>query len=53
MYKVTEYYSAEHDAGIAWDDPALAIEWPVGKKKAVLSEKDGRWTTLAEVGRVL
>jgi dTDP-4-dehydrorhamnose 3,5-epimerase len=52
MYKVSAYYSAEHDAGIAWDDPALAIEWPLAKKKAVVSEKDGRWPTLAEVGSV-
>lgn len=38
VYKVTSYYSAEHDAGIAWDDPELGIEWPVSG--AVLSAKD-------------
>ena len=29
VYKVTAYYSREHDRGIRWDDPALGIAWPV------------------------
>ncbi len=39
-YKVTDYYSAEHDRGLLWNDPDLAIEWPVEPEKAVLSAKD-------------
>jgi dTDP-4-dehydrorhamnose 3,5-epimerase len=39
-YKVTAYYSREHDRGIRWNDPALAIAWPVGTESAVLSAKD-------------
>lgn len=39
-YKVTDYYSAEHDRGLLWNDPDLAIEWPVDPEKAVLSAKD-------------
>jgi dTDP-4-dehydrorhamnose 3,5-epimerase len=38
MYKVDEYYSPEHDRGIAWNDPELSIEWPA--TNPVLSEKD-------------
>jgi dTDP-4-dehydrorhamnose 3,5-epimerase len=40
FYKVTDYYSAEHDAGVLWNDPDLAIPWPVELSSAVLSEKD-------------
>lgn len=40
IYKVTNYYSAAHDKGIAWNDPALRIEWPVAAGDATLSEKD-------------
>ena len=39
-YKVTDYYSREHDRGIRWNDPALGIDWPVGAEAAVLSAKD-------------
>jgi len=48
-YKVTDYYSAEHDRGLLWNDPALGIEWPVAADKAILSEKDRRQPTLAEL----
>jgi dTDP-4-dehydrorhamnose 3,5-epimerase len=38
LYKVDEYYSPEHDRGIAWSDSELSIEWPTSNP--VLSEKD-------------
>lgn len=47
-YKVTSYYSAEHDAGIAFDDPALAIDWPVSAADVVLSDKDRHLPKLSE-----
>jgi dTDP-4-dehydrorhamnose 3,5-epimerase len=49
-YKVTNYYSAEHDRGLLWNDPALGIDWPVEAGKAILSDKDTRQPRLAELG---
>lgn len=39
-YKVDAYYSAAHDRGVRWNDPAFGIEWPVSEGDAVLSAKD-------------
>ena len=48
-YKVTDLYAPECDGGIAWDDPDLAIGWPVMPAEAVLSEKDQRLPRLVAV----
>ena len=40
IYKVSAYYSREADAGIAWDDPELAIDWGVDASEVQLSDKD-------------
>lgn len=39
LYKVSSYYSREHDAGIAWDDPTLGVDWGVASDP-VLSDRD-------------
>jgi dTDP-4-dehydrorhamnose 3,5-epimerase len=49
-YKVTNYYSAEHDRGLLWNDPALGIDWPVDPGQVILSDKDRRQPRLAELG---
>jgi dTDP-4-dehydrorhamnose 3,5-epimerase len=49
VYKVNRYYSREHDKGLAWDDPALGIDWPVSGAAALLSDKDRRQPVLAEL----
>lgn len=51
-YLVTDYYSPAHDRGLAWNDPALAIAWPVEAATATLSDKDRRLPLLAELGDV-
>lgn len=48
-YKVTNYYSAEHDRGLKWDDPALGINWPVEAEKAKLSDKDLKQPLLVDL----
>jgi dTDP-4-dehydrorhamnose 3,5-epimerase len=40
LYKVTDRYSRESERGVIWNDPDLALPWPVGPGDAVLSEKD-------------
>lgn len=47
-YKVTAYYSAAHDRGIAWNDPALAIDWPASADAEFLSAKDKVQPLLAD-----
>jgi dTDP-4-dehydrorhamnose 3,5-epimerase len=49
LYKVTSFYSADHDAGVLWNDPNLAIHWPVDPASAVLSEKDQRLPLLQDL----
>ena len=46
-YKCTDLYDPADEIGIAWNDPALAISWPVGQP--FLSERDRRNPILAEV----
>ena len=43
-YKCTDYYNASTDKGIIWNDPDLAIDWPV--ENPLLSDKDAHLSTL-------
>ncbi len=52
VYKVTDYYSAEHDAGVLWCDPDLGISWPVPTADAILSDKDKKAQRLRELGEL-
>lgn len=40
LYKTDNYYSKDHEAGLRFDDPALAIDWRVPASEAILSPKD-------------
>jgi dTDP-4-dehydrorhamnose 3,5-epimerase len=40
LYKVDAFYDPECDNGIIWNDPTLAIGWPVAPEKVVLSDRD-------------
>ena len=48
VYKVTDYYSPEHDRSIRYDDPDIAINWPIAGSELQLSDKDLAAVGLAE-----
>ena len=47
LYKTTTYYAPEHERCIAWNDPAIGIQWPI-VGAPVLSGKDRKGLSLAE-----
>ena len=52
IYKTSELYYPEHDAGIVWNDPALGIPWPLEEYRIevpVLSEKDRSLPRLEDI----
>jgi dTDP-4-dehydrorhamnose 3,5-epimerase len=48
-YKVTGYYNAESDKGLAWDDPAIGINWPDVADPETLSAKDRNQSLLSDI----
>ena len=48
LYKTTDYYHPEHERCIRWDDPELAIAWPLGGSPPTVSRKDGEGLALRE-----
>lgn len=47
-YKVDNVYAPQAEAGIRWDDPQLAINWPIDPKDVITSEKDLRQPLLRD-----
>lgn len=47
-YKVDAYYAPQADGGIRWDDPELAIDWPMGDVAPILSDKDASLPFLSD-----
>ena len=47
LYKTTDYWAPEHERSIAWNDPAIGVEWPTGGKSLILSPKDQNGVALA------
>jgi len=49
IYKVSNYYSPDHEKGLLWNDPALGIDWPSTANRATLSAKDKALPGLADL----
>ncbi len=49
LYKCTAPYEPTCEHTLAWDDPAVGIEWPVAGLDPIISEKDARGLALADV----
>jgi dTDP-4-dehydrorhamnose 3,5-epimerase len=47
-YKASSYYAPDSEGGVAWDDPDLAIPWPLDGAEPLLSGKDGVLPRLSE-----
>ena len=46
VYKVDNVYAPDYEGGIIWNDPDIAIDWPIDNP--IVSEKDRKWPTLRE-----
>ena len=48
LYKATDYWAPPHERCVAWNDPALAIDWPLDGMSPNLSAKDQQGVALAQ-----
>jgi dTDP-4-dehydrorhamnose 3,5-epimerase len=53
VYKQTAYYEPELERGIAWDDPEVAVEWPLPHDELIASERDAAAPRLSEIASQL
>lgn len=48
-YRCTDYYAPQHERTLRWDDPDVAIDWPLRKDQVpILSDKDLRGVNLSD-----
>lgn len=52
QYKCDAHYAPDSEGGLDMFDPALGIEWPFGRDEAILSEKDGKYPCLSDLGNI-
>lgn len=49
LYKCTALYAPQSEHTIAWNDPAVGVDWPVAGLDPIISDKDARGLALADV----
>lgn len=49
IYKQTNYYSAQVERGIAYDDPDVAVRWPLDRQEMLVSDRDATGPLLSAV----
>lgn len=49
FYKVSDFYSKDNERGLAWDDPALAIDWRGQASSIVVADRDRQFPKLADL----
>lgn len=52
FYKCDNFYSPDHDGGVRYDDPELALDWPIEAADAIISDKDQKLPLLKDLGTV-
>lgn len=53
LYKTTDYWFPQFERCIAWNDPELAVEWPLGSVAPIISAKDAQGMSFREACREL
>ena len=50
LYKVSAFYSPEHERSLIWNDPTVGIAWPAVGRELIISDRDRKNPLLKEVG---
>jgi len=51
LYKCTEYYCAEDEAGVLWNDPDIGIRWPT--HNPMIKERDAKFPRLRDISTTM
>ena len=49
QYKCSDFFSAEDERGLPWDDPEIGIDWPLEGLEPLLSDRDRGWRPLEDL----